>query len=68
MNSRPDPQKAIYLKPQQRTLERRRKRPSTKSQWQPHRGECAIDAWGTAIRTMREQGVAWEGGGEGVSG
>ena len=59
MNDRPDPQKAIYLKPQQRTLERRKKRPSTKSQWQPHRGDCAIDAWGTAIRTMREQGVTW---------
>lgn len=27
MNSRPDPQKAIYLKPQQRTWERRGKRP-----------------------------------------
>ena len=68
MNSRPDPQKAIYLKPQQRASERRKKRPSTKSQWQPHRGDCAIDAWGTAIRMMREQGVAWERGDGGVSG
>ena len=60
MNSRPDPQKAIYLKPHQRTLDRRKKRPSTKDQWQPHPGDCAIDAWGTAIRTMRERGVAWD--------
>ena len=60
MHKQPDPNKAIHVKPQQRTWEREQKRPLSKHQWQPHHGDAALDAWGTALRDMRAQGVSWE--------
>ncbi len=60
MNKKPDPKKAIHVKPHRHTLKRKQKRPLANNQWQPHRGKAALDAWGTAIHVMRAQGVAWE--------
>ena len=62
--SRPDPKKAVHVKPGQRTLGRKRATESClegkqggKSQWEEHRGEYALDPWGTAIRDMRRAGT-----------
>ncbi len=59
-NKQPDPKKAVHVKPRQRRWKRRAKRPSSSSQWQPHQGDAALDAWGTALRDMRARGVSWE--------
>lgn len=54
-----DPAKAIVLKPHQRT--RQRKQGSVSSQtWQPHQSTSALDSWGVALRTLREQGHQYE--------
>jgi hypothetical protein len=60
MTPKPDPHKAIYLKSNQRTVRRSRKRPSPLNQWQPHQSSTALDAWGTALRDMRAHGKSWE--------
>ncbi len=58
-HNQPDPAKAIVLKPHQR--QRRRARQTQASQpWQPHQGEVALDSWGVALRTLREQGHQYE--------
>ena len=59
---RPDPAKAITLKPGQQYLGHKPKSKTTPTtgQWQLHVGSQAIDAWGVAIRVMREQGCVWE--------
>ena len=59
MTPKPDSNKAIYLKPNQRTLRRKSKRPSSASQWQPHQSDAALDPWGTALRTMQAHGKSW---------
>ena len=56
--SRPDPEKAVHLKPGQRTLARNKRGRRRKEQWEEHRGDSALDPWGTAIRDMRKAG-AW---------
>ena len=57
--NQPDPAKAVVLKPHQRT--RQRKQPTYSSQsWQPHQSSAAIDSWGVALRTLREQGHQYE--------
>ena len=56
MNNKPDPKKAVYLKPNQRHRGRKPQQPK-KSQWQPHQSDQALDAWGVALRTLRERGV-----------
>jgi hypothetical protein len=57
--NQPDPQKAIVLKPNQRRLpggERDEKTRRPRPQWEPHQSDQALDAWGTALRVLREQG------------
>ena len=59
--SQNQPQQAIVLKLSQRQRQRKSKRPSQSvNQWQPHKGDAALDAWGTALRTMKAQGLSWE--------
>ena len=60
--SRPDPKKAVHVKPGQRTLGRKKRegKQGGRSQWEEHRGEYALDPWGTAIRDMRRAGT-WPG-------
>jgi len=63
MSRKPDPQKAIYLKPQQRTVKKKQveeERPLSPSPWQPHPGNVVYDAWGAAVRTLRSRGVSLE--------
>ena len=58
MSTQLDPQKALYLKPNQRTVPgKKRRRPRSKRAWQPHNGNYAIDPWGVAIRTLRDRGI-----------
>ena len=60
MDQQPDPKKAIYLKPNQRRVpgSRRSEKPKREqaSSWEPHQSDQALDAWGTALRVLREQG------------
>ena len=57
--NQPDPAKAVVLKPRQRT--RQRQKPTYTSQsWQPHHSSVALDSWGVALRTLREQGHQYE--------
>ena len=55
--STPDPKKAVHLKPGQRRLRRRKRASKGNGQWQEHRGEHALDPWGTAIRDMQRAGT-----------
>jgi hypothetical protein len=63
MDQQPDPNKAIYLKPNQRRVpgSRRSQKPKREqaSSWEPHRSDQALDAWGTALRVLRRAGK-WE--------
>ena len=59
MSSKPDPKKAVYLKRNQRRLpgqQRRKQQQKPAPQWEPHQSDCALDAWGVALRALREQG------------
>jgi hypothetical protein len=59
--SQPQPRQAIVIKPGQRKRRRSYKRPSaTSDQWRPHHGDAALDAWGTALRSLKAQGLSWE--------
>ncbi len=61
--NKPDPQKAIYLQPNQRRVpgKRRSQRPTAvPPQWEPHQSDQALDAWGVALRDMRRAGK-WPG-------
>ena len=55
----PDPAKAIVLKPKQRTRQRKQRTNSSQT-WQPHQSSAALDGWGVALRTLREQGHQYE--------
>jgi len=55
----PDPAKAVVLKPRQRTR-KRQKSTYTSQTWQPHQSSAALDSWGVALRTLREQGHQYE--------
>ena len=55
--SGPVPEKAVHLKPGRRTLRRKKRGKGDRAQWEEHRGESALDAWGTAIRDMRAAGT-----------
>ena len=55
----PDPAKAIVLKPKQRTRQRKQRTGSSQT-WQPHQSSVALDSWGVALRTLREQGHQYE--------
>ncbi|MCA9942907.1 MAG: hypothetical protein KC449_05475 [Anaerolineales bacterium] len=55
----PDPAKAIVLKPHQKTRQRKQRNNSSQT-WQPHQSSVALDGWGVALRTLREQGHQYE--------
>ena len=55
----PDPAKAIVLKPHQRNRQRKQRTNSSQT-WQPHQSKVALDGWGIALRTLREQGHTYE--------
>ena len=55
----PDPAKAIVLKPHQKTRQRKQRTGSSQT-WQPHQSSAALDSWGVALRTLREQGHQYE--------
>ncbi len=59
MSNQPNPQKAIYLSPNQKHLPdngRQANQPARSNQWTPHRSDMALDAWGVAVRVLRENG------------
>ena len=56
MTKKPDPKKAVYLKPNQRRRRRVRESKPAAS-WEPHCSDQALDAWGVALRTLRQRGV-----------
>jgi hypothetical protein len=60
MSNQPNPQKAIYLSPNQKRLRgngRQANQPARpKEQWVPHRSDIALDAWGVALVALRENG------------
>ncbi|MBK8129232.1 MAG: hypothetical protein IPK53_10050 [bacterium] len=55
--NKPDPQKAIYLQPNQRRVpgERRSKKVAPQPEWEPHQSDQAFDAW-EWLCALREQG------------
>lgn len=55
----PDPAKAVVLKPRQQRRQRQKRGYNSQS-WQPHSSSAAIDSWGVALRTLREQGHRYE--------
>ena len=61
MSEKLDPKKAMYLKPNQRTIpgRKRRKAQSSAGEWVEHRGGAALDEWGVAIRVMRKFGKSF---------
>lgn len=61
MSKKLDPEKALYLKPNQRTVpgRKRRKGWSSAAEWVEHRGDAALDEWGVAIRVMRKLGKSF---------
>jgi hypothetical protein len=56
MSQNSQPTKAIYLKPGQRRLPQQEAVPQ-KGGWEVHRGDSALDAWGTGIRDMKNAGT-----------
>lgn len=56
MSTKPDPQKAIHLQPNQRRLPGEQRPKPQPSAWEPHQGDQALDAWGVALRDLKEQG------------
>ncbi|MBK8988191.1 MAG: hypothetical protein IPM39_19350 [Chloroflexi bacterium] len=57
--NKPDPQKVIHLKANQRRVpgkQSRRKQTAVQPQWETHQGDQALDAWGVALRALKEQG------------
>ena len=65
MSKKLDPEKALYLKPNQRTVpgRKRRKGRSSAGGWVEHaaslNGDAALDEWGVAIRVMRKLGKSF---------
>lgn len=58
MSGNPTPKPTVlYLKPGQRKRPGTAKPVKPSPQWQPHQSSYAIDPWGTALRTLKEQGV-----------
>lgn len=58
--NQPDPAKAIVLKPHQRNRKRQKRMAASNQTWQPHQSSVALDSWGVALRTLREQGHQYE--------
>ena len=61
--NKPDPQKVIFLKANQRRVpgkRSRRKQTTVQPTWEPHQSDQALDAWGVALRALKEQGHTFE--------
>jgi hypothetical protein len=59
MSDQPNPQKAIHLSPNQKRLPgngRQTNQSAKSTQWVPHQSDMALDAWGEAVRLLRENG------------
>jgi hypothetical protein len=60
MSNQPNPQKAIYLSRNQRRLPSNGRQATQSArpqeQWVPHQSDMALDAWGVALRVLRENG------------
>ncbi|MBK7178372.1 MAG: hypothetical protein IPH82_14500 [Chloroflexi bacterium] len=57
--NKPDPQKVIFLKANQRRVpgkRSRRKQTAVQPTWEAHQSDQALDAWGVALRALKEQG------------
>ncbi|MGB4952043.1 MAG: hypothetical protein WBO55_15555 [Rhizobiaceae bacterium] len=57
--NKPDPQKVIFLKANQRRVpgtRSRRKQTAVQPQWEAHQSDQVLDAWGVALRALKEQG------------
>jgi hypothetical protein len=57
--NKPDPQKVIHLKANQQRLpssQQSQKPTAVQPPWEPHQSDQALDAWGVALRTLKEQG------------
>ncbi|NLE76507.1 MAG: hypothetical protein GX605_07115 [Chloroflexi bacterium] len=61
MSKKLDPEKVLYLKPNQRTVpgRKRRKAQGSAGEWVEHSGDVALDEWGVAIRVMRKLGKSF---------
>jgi hypothetical protein len=61
MSDQPNPHKAIYLSPNQKRLPGNGRQTTQsarpQAQWVPHQSDMALDAWGEAVRLLRERGV-----------
>ena len=57
MSKKPDPKKAVTLKPNQRRYRRRDGRADKSDQWVEHKSSYALDPWGVAIRALRKSGI-----------
>ena len=58
MPKKPDPKKAVNLKPNQRRRRRRDGQAGESSEWLEHKSSYALDPWGVAIRALRDQGIS----------
>ena len=57
--NKPDPQKVIFLKANQRRVSGKQssqKQTAVQPTWEPHQSDQALDAWGVALRALKEQG------------
>jgi hypothetical protein len=61
MSKKPDPMKAITLKPNQRRRRPRDGQAGKSSEWVEHKSNYALDPWGVAIRALRESGCSIDG-------
>ena len=58
MSKKPDPKKAVILKPNQRRRRRQDGQAGKSSEWVEHKSSYALDPWGVAIRALRERGLS----------
>lgn len=57
--NKPDPKKVIFLKANQRRVpgkQSSQKQTAVQSTWETHQSDQALDAWGVALRALKEQG------------
>lgn len=61
MSSQSDSKKALYLKPNRRTIpgRKRDKAQNGGGQWVEHKSDVALDEWGVAIRALRKRGKSF---------
>jgi hypothetical protein len=57
MSKKPDPKKAVILKPNQLRRRRQDGQADKSNEWVEHKSSYALDPWGIAIRALRERGI-----------